>query len=32
MFKIQIKCDTDDLKFNGNLIDKRQYNNIRSRL
>lgn len=32
MFKIQIKCNTDDLKFNGNLIDKRQYNYIRSRL
>jgi hypothetical protein len=32
MFKIQIRCDTDDLKFNGNIIDKRQYNYIRSRL
>jgi len=32
MFKIQIRCNTDDLKFNGNIIDKRQYNYIRSRL
>ena len=32
MFKIQIRCNTDDLKFNGNIIDKHQYNNIRSRL
>jgi hypothetical protein len=32
MFKIQIKSNNNDLKFNGNIIDKRQYNIIRSRL